>query len=191
MSKDHEHITPSINVLLNLIESTKSLHNTRYPIVVYRKHTDENGSTTWLELIIEVSTMDKSIHLEMSQYTGVKETIQTSEDMGNWMRYVRSGMIWDEAKDMKLVSRDNFRLHPKNDYMCGIAIEWFINDVMSKYFDEVPPMSSIAFLPADKINPDWYWDTDLIYECYEWMVSINAQVPEYNQTTKTFYGIVH
>lgn len=191
MSKDHEHITPSINVLLNLIESTKSLHNTRYPIVVYRKHTDENGSTTWLELIIEVSTMDKSIHLEMSQYTGVKETIQTPEDMGNWMRYVRSGMIWDEAKDMKLVSRDNFRLHPKNDYMCGIAIEWFINDVMSKYFDEVPPMSSIAFLPADKINPDWYWDTDLIYECYEWMVSINAQVPEYNQTTKTFYGIVH
>lgn len=191
MSKDHEHITPSINVLLNLIESTKSLHNTRYPIVVYRKHTDENGSTTWLELIIEVSTMDKSIHLEMSQYTGVKETIQTPEDMGNWMRYVRSGMIWDEAKDMKLVSRDNFRLHPKNDYMCGIAIEWFINDVMSKYFDEVPPMSPIAFLPADKINPDWYWDTDLIYECYEWMVSINAQVPEYNQTTKTFYGIVH
>lgn len=93
MSKDHEHITPSINVLLNLIESTKSLHNTRYPIVVYRKHTDENGSTTWLELIIEVSTMDKSIHLEMSQYTGVKETIQTPEDMGNWMRYVRSGMI--------------------------------------------------------------------------------------------------
>lgn len=191
MSKDHEHITPSINVLLNLIESTKSIHNTRYPIVVYRKHTDENGSTTWLELIIEVSTMDKSIHLEMSQYTGVKETIQTPEDMGKWMAYVRSGMIWDEAKDMKLVSRDNFRLLPKHDYMCGLAIEWFINDVMSKYFDEVPPMSSIAFLPADKINPDWYWDTDLIYECYEWMVSINAQVPEYNQTTKTFYGIVH
>lgn len=191
MSKDHEHITPSINVLLNLIESAKSVHNTLYPIVVYRKHTDENGSTTWLELIIEVSTMDKSIHLEMSQYTGVKETIQTPEDMGNWMTYVRSGMIWDEAKDMKLVSRDNFRLLPRHDYMCGLAIEWFINDVMSKYFDEVPPMSSIAFLPADKINPDWYWDTDLIYECYEWMVSINAQVPEYNQTTKTFYGIVH
>lgn len=191
MSKDHEHITPSINVLLNLIESTKSLHNTLYPIVVYRKHTDENGSTTWLELIIEVSTMDKSIHLEMSQYTGVKETIQTPEDMGNWMTYVRSGMIWDEAKDMKLVSRDNFRLLPRHDYMCGLAIEWFINDVMSKYFEEVPPMSSIAFLPADKINPDWYWDSDLIYECYEWMVSINAQVPEYNQTTKTFYGIVH
>ena len=191
MSKDHEHITPSINVLLNLIESAKSIHNTLYPIVVYRKHTDENGTTTWLELIIEVSTMDKSIHLEMSQYTSVKETIQTPEDMGKWMRYVRSGMIWDEAKDMKLVSRDNFRLLPRHDYMCGLAIEWFINDVMSKYFDEVPPMSSIAFLPADKINPDWYWDTDLIYECYEWMVSINAQVPEYNQTTKTFYGIVH
>ena len=191
MSKDHEHITPSINVILNLIESTKSLHNTRYPIVVYRKHTDENGSTTWLELIIEVSPRDKSILLEMSQYTGVKETIQTPEDMGKWMTYVRSGMIWDEAKDLKLVSRDNFRLLPRHDYMCGLAIEWFINDVMSKYFDEVPPMSSIAFLSADKINPDWYWDTDLIYECYEWMVSINAQVPEYNQTTKTFYGIVH
>ena len=191
MSKDHEHVTPSINVLLNLIESAKSVHNTLYPIVAYRKHTDENGTTTWLELIIEVSTMDKSIHLEMSQYTGVKETIQTPEDMGKWMRYVRSGMIWDEAKDLKLVSRDNFRLLPRHDYMCGLAIEWFINDVMSKYFDEVPPMSSIAFLPADKINPDWYWDTDLIYECYEWMVSINAQVPEYNQTTKTFYGIVH
>ena len=191
MSKDHEHVTPSINVLLSLIESAKSVHNTLYPIIVYRKHTDENGSTTWLELIIEVSTEDKSIHLEMSQYTGVKETIQTPEDMGKWMRYVRSGMIWDEAKDMKLVSRDNFRLLPRHDYMCGLAIEWFINDVMSKYFEEVPPMSSIAFLPADKINPDWYWDTDLIYECYEWMVSINAQVPEYNQTTKTFYGIVH
>lgn len=191
MSKDHEHVTPSINVILNLIESTKSLHNTHYPIVVYRKHTDENGSTTWLELIIEVSLKDKSIHLEMSQYTGVKETIQTPEDMGNWMTYVRSGMIWDEAKDMKLVSRDNFRLLPKHDYMCGIAIEWFINDVMSKYFDEVPPMSSIAFLPADKINPDWYWDPDRINECYQWMLSINAQVPEYNQTTKTFYGIVH
>lgn len=191
MSKDHEHVTPSINVILNLIESAKSVHNTLYPIVAYRKHTDENGSTTWLELIIEVSTEDKSIHLEMSQYTGVKETIQTPEDMRNWMTYVRSGMIWDEAKDMKLVSRDNFRLLPRHDYMCGFAIEWFINDVMSKYFDEVPPMSSIAFLPADKINPDWYWDTDLIYECYEWMVSINAQVPEYNQTTKTFYGIVH
>lgn len=191
MSKDREHVTPSINVLLNLIESAKSVHNTLYPIIAYRKHTDENGSTTWLELIIEVSTEDKSIHLEMSQYTGVKETIQTPEDMGKWMRYVRSGMIWDEAKDMKLVSLDNFRLLPRHDYMCGLAIEWFINDVMSKYFDEVPPMSSIAFLPADKINPDWYWDTDLIYECYEWMVSINAQVPEYNQTTKTFYGIVH
>ena len=191
MSKDREHVTPSINVLLNLIESAKSVHNTLYPIVVYRKHTDENGSTTWLELIIEVSTEDKSIHLEMSQYTGVKDTIQTPEDMGKWMTYVRSGMIWDEAKDLKLVSRDNFRLLPRHDYMCGLAIEWHINDVMSKYFDEVPPMSSIAFLPADKINPDWYWDTDLIYECYEWMVSINAQVPEYNQTTKTFYGIVH
>lgn len=191
MSKDREHVTPSINVLLNLIESAKSVHNTLYPIIAYRKHTDENGSTTWLELIIEVSTEDKSIHLEMSQYTGVKETIQTPEDMGKWMRYVRSGMIWDEAKDMKLVSLDNFRLLPRHDYMCGLVIEWFINDVMSKYFDEVPPMSSIAFLPADKINPDWYWDTDLIYECYEWMVSINAQVPEYNQTTKTFYGIVH
>lgn len=191
MSKDREHVTPSINVILNLIESAKSVHNTLYPIVAYRKHTDENGTTTWLELIIEVSTEDKSIHLEMSQYTGVKETIQTPEDMGRWMRYVRSGMIWDEAKDMKLVSRDNFRLLPRHDYMCGLAIEWYINDVMSKYFDEVPPMSSIAFLPADKINPDWYWDTDLIYECYEWMVSINAQVPEYNQTTKTFYGIVH
>lgn len=191
MSKDREHVTPSINVILNLIESAKSVHNTLYPIVAYRKHTDENGTTTWLELIIEVSTEDKSIHLEMSQYTGVKETIQTPEDMGKWMRYVRSGMIWDEAKDMKLVSRDNFRLLPRHDYMCGLAIEWFINDVMSKYFEEVPPMSSIAFLPADKINPDWYWDTDLIYECYEWMVSINAQVPEYNQTTKTFYGIAH
>lgn len=191
MSKDHEHITPSINVLLNLIESTKSLHNTHYPIVVYRKHTDENGFTTWLELIIEVSLRDKSIRLEMSQYTGVKETIQTPEDMGNWMTYVHRGMIWDEAKDLKLVSRDNFRLLPRHDYMCGLATEWLINDVMSKYFDEVPPMSSIAFLPADKINPDWYWDSDLIYECYQWMVSINAQVPEYNQTTKTFYGIVH
>lgn len=191
MSKDHEHVTPSINVLLNLIESAKSVHNTLYPIVAYRKHTDENGTTTWLELIIEVSTEDKSIHLEMSQYTGVKETIQTPEDMGKWMRYVRSGMIWDEAKDLTLVSRKNFRLYPPHDYMCGLAMEWLINDVMSKYFDEVPPMSSIAFLPADKINPDWYWDTDLIYECYEWMVSINAQVPEYNQTTKTFYGIVH
>lgn len=191
MSKDREHVTPSINVILNLIESAKSVHNTLYPIVAYRKHTDENGSTTWLELIIEVSTMDKSIHLEMSQYTGVKETIQTPEDMGNWMTYVRNGLIWDEAKDLKLVSRKNLRLYPQRDYMCGLAIEWHINDVMSKYFDEVPPMSSIAFLPADKINPDWYWDTDLIYECYEWMVSINAQVPEYNQTTKTFYGIVH
>lgn len=191
MSKDREHVTPSINVILNLIESAKSVHNTIYPIIAYRKHTDENGSTTWLELIIEVSTMDKSIHLEMSQYTGVKETIQTPEDMGKWMRYVRSGMIWDEAKDMKLVSRKNLRLYPQRDYMCGLAIEWHINDVMSKYFEEVPPMSSIAFLPADKINPDWYWDTDLIYECYEWMVSINAQIPEYNQTTKTFYGIVH
>ena len=191
MSKDREHVTPSVNVLLNLIESAKSVHNTRYPIVVYRKHTDENGSTTWLELIIEVSTRDKSICLEMSQYTGVKETIQTSEDMGKWMTYARSGMIWDEAKDLTLVSRKNFRLYPPHDYMCGLAMEWLINDVMSKYFDEVPPMSSIAFLPADKINPDWYWDTDLIYECYEWMVSINAQVPEYNQTTRTFYGVVH
>lgn len=191
MSKDREHVTPSINVILNLIESAKSVHNTLYPIIAYRKHTDENGSTTWLELIIEVSTMDKSIHLEMSQYTGVKETIQTPEDMGNWMTYVRNGLIWDEAKDLKLVSRKNLRLYPQRDYMCGLAIEWHINDVMSKYFDEVPPMSSIAFLPADKINPDWYWDTDLIYDCYEWMVSINAQVPEYNQTTKTFYGIVH
>ena len=191
MSKDREHVTPSVNVILNLIESAKSVHNTLYPIIVYRKHTDENGSTTWLELIIEVSTEDKSIHLEMSQYTGVKETIQTPEDMGKWMTYARSGMIWDEAKDLTLVSRKNFRLYPPHDYMCGLAMEWLINDVMSKYFDEVPPMSSIAFLPADKINPDWYWDTDLIYECYEWMVSINAQVPEYNQTTKTFYGIVH
>lgn len=191
MSKDCEHVTPSINVILNLIESAKSVHNTLYPIIAYRKHTDENGSTTWLELIIEVSQENKSICLEMSQYTGVKETIQTPEDMGKWMRYVRSGMIWDEAKDMKLVSRKNLRLYPQRDYMCGLAIEWHINDVMSKYFEEVPPMSSIAFLPADKINPDWYWDTDLIYECYEWMVSINAQVPEYNQTTKTFYGIVH
>ena len=191
MSKDHEHVTPSVNVLLNLIESAKSVHNTLYPIVAYRKHTNENGSTTWLELIIEVSTEDKSIHLEMSQYTGVKETIQTPEDMGKWMTYARSGMIWDEAKDLTLVSRKNFRLYPPHDYMCGLAMEWLINDVMSKYFDEVPPMSSIAFLPADKINPDWYWDTDLIYECYKWMVSINAQVPEYNQTTKTFYGIVH
>ena len=191
MSKDREHVTPSVNVLLNLIESAKSVHNTRYPIVVYRKHTDENGSTTWLEMIIEVSLKDKSILLEMSQYTGVKETIQTPEDMGKWMTYARSGMIWDEAKDLTLVSRKNFRLYPPHDYMCGLAMEWLINDVMSKYFEEVPPMSSIAFLPADKINPDWYWDTDLIYECYEWMVSINAQVPEYNQTTKTFYGIVH
>ena len=191
MSKDREHVTPSVNVILNLIESAKSVHNTLYPIIAYRKHTDENGSTTWLELIIEVSTEDKSIRLEMSQYTGVKETIQTPEDMGKWMTYARSGMIWDEAKDLTLVSRKNFRLYPPHDYMCGLAMEWLINDVMSKYFDEVPPMSSIAFLPADKINPDWYWDTDLIYECYEWMVSINAQVPEYNQTTKTFYGIVH
>lgn len=191
MSKDCEHITPSINVLLNLIESAKSVHNTLYPIIAYRKHTDENGSTTWLELIIEVSLRDKSIYLEMSQYTGVKETIQTPEDMGNWMIYARSGMIWDEVKDMKLVSRENFRLHPQHDYMCGLAIEWLINDVMSKYFDEVPPMSSIAFLPADKINPDWYWDSDRIYECYQWMVSIYAQAPEYNRTTKTFYGIVH
>lgn len=191
MSKDCEHVTPSINVILNLIESAKSVHNTLYPIIAYRKHTDENGSTTWLELIIEVSQENKSICLEMSQYTGVKETIQTPEDMGKWMRYVRSGMIWDEAKDLTLVSRKNLRLYPQRDYMCGLAIEWHINDVMSKYFEEVPPMSSIAFLPADKINPDWYWDTDLIYECYEWMVSINAQVPEYNQTTKTFYGIVH
>ena len=191
MSKDREHVTPSVNVILNLIVSAKSVHNTLYPIVAYRKHTDENGSTTWLELIIEVSTRDKSICLEMSQYTGVKETIQTPEDMGKWMTYARSGMIWDEAKDLTLVSRKNFRLYPPHDYMCGLAMEWLINDVMSKYFDEVPPMSSIAFLPADKINPDWYWDTDLIYECYEWMVSINAQVPEYNQTTKTFYGIVH
>lgn len=191
MSKDREHVTPSINVILNLIESAKSVHNTLYPIVAYRKHTDENGSTTWLELIIEVSQEHKSICLEMSQYTGVKEIIQTPEDMGKWMLYVRSGMIWDEAKDLTLVSRKNLRLYPQRDYMCGLAIEWHINDVMSKYFDEVPPMSSIAFLPADKINPDWYWDTDLIYECYEWMVSINAQVPEYNQTTKTFYGIVH
>lgn len=191
MSKDREHVTPSINVILNLIESAKSVHNTLYPIIAYRKYTDENGSTTWLELIIEVSQENKSICLEMSQYTGVKETIQTPEDMGKWMRYVRSGMIWDEAKDLTLVSRKNLRLYPQRDYMCGLAIEWHINDVMSKYFDEVPPMSSIAFLPADKINPDWYWDTDLIYVCYEWMVSINAQVPEYNQTTKTFYGIVH
>lgn len=191
MSKDHEHVTPSINVILNLIVSAKSIHNNLYPIVAYRKHTDENGSTTWLELIIEVSQEHKSICLEMSQYTGVKETIRTPEDMGNWMTYVRNGLIWDEAKDLKLVSRKNLRLYPQRDYMCGLAIEWHINDVMSKYFDEVPPMSSIAFLPADKINPDWYWDTDLIYDCYEWMVSINAQVPEYNQTTKTFYGIVH
>lgn len=191
MSKDHEHVTPSINVILNLIESAKSIHNTLYPIVAYRKHTDENGSTTWLELIIEVSPKDESICLEMSQYTGVKETIQTPEDMGNWMTYVRNGMIWDEAKDLTLVSRKNLRLYPQRDYMCGLAIEWHINDVMSKYFDEVPPMSSIAFLPADKINPDWYWDSDLINDCYQWMVSINAQVPEYNQTTKTFYGIVH
>ena len=190
MSKDREHVTPSINVILNLIESAKSVHNTLYPIVAYRKHTDENGSTTWLELIIEVSQEHKSICLEMSQYTGVKEIIQTPEDMGKWMLYVRSGMIWDEAKDLTLVSRKNLRLYPQRDYMCGLAIEWHINDVMSKYFDEVPPMSSIAFLPADKINPDWYWDTDLIYECYEWMVSINAEVPGYNQTTKTFYGIV-
>lgn len=191
MSKDREHVTPSINVILNLIESAKSVHNTLYPIVAYRKHTDENGSTTWLELIIEVSPRDKSILLEMSQYTGVKETIQTPEDMGKWMLYVRSGMVWDEAKDMQLVSRDNLRLLPQHDYMCGLAIEWHINDVMSKYFDEVPPMSSIAFLPADKINPDWYWDSDLINECYEWMVSINTQAPEYNRTTNTFYGIVH
>ena len=191
MSKDREHVTPSINVILNLIESAKSVHNTLYPIVAYRKHTDENGTTTWLELIIEVSSRDMAICLEMSQYTGVKETIQTPEDMGNWMTYVRNGLIWDEAKDLTLVSRKNFRLYPPHDYMCGLAMEWLINDVMSKYFDEVPPMSSIAFLPADKINPDWYWDTDLIYECYKWMVSINAQVPEYNQTTKTFYGIVH
>lgn len=191
MSKDREHVTPSVNVLLNLIESAKSVHNTLYPIVVYRKHTDENGSTTWLEMIIEVSLKDKSILLEMSQYTGVKETIQTPEDMGKWMTYARSGMIWDEAKDLTLVSRKNFRLYPPHDYMCGLAMEWLINDVMSKYFDEVPPMSSIAFLPADKINPDWYWDFDLINDCYQWMVSINAQVPEYNQTTKTFYGIVH
>ena len=191
MSKDREHVTPSINVILNLIESAKSVHNTLYPIVVYRKHTDENGSTTWLEMIIEVSLKDKSILLEMSQYTGVKETIQTPEDMGKWMTYARSGMIWDEAKDLTLVSRKNFRLYPPHDYMCGLAMEWLINDVMSKYFDEVPPMSSIAFLPADKINPDWYWDPDLINDCYQWMVSINAQVPEYNQTTKTFYGIVH
>ena len=191
MSKDREHVTPSVNVILNLIESAKSVHNTLYPIVAYRKHTDENGSTTWLELIIEVSTRDKSICLEMSQYTGVKETIQTPEDMGNWMTYVRNGLIWDEAKDLTLVSRKNLRLYPQRDYMCGLAIEWHINDVMSKYFDEVPPMSSIAFLPADKINPDWYWDPDLINDCYQWMVSINAQVPEYNQTTKTFYGIVH
>lgn len=191
MSKDREHVTPSINVILNLIESAKSVHNTLYPIIAYRKHTDENGSTTWLELIIEVSTENKSICLEMSQYTGVKETIQTPEDMGKWMRYVRSGMIWDEAKDLTLVSRKNLRLYPQRDYMCGLAIEWHINDVMSKYFDEVPPMSSIAFLPADKINPDWYWDTDLIYECYQWMVSINNQAPEYNRTTNTFYGIAH
>lgn len=191
MSKDHEHITPSINVLLNLIESAKSVHNILYPIVAYRKHTDENGSTTWLELIIEVSQEHKSICLEMSQYTGVKETIQTPEDMGKWMLYVRSGMIWDEAKDLTLVSRKNLRLYPQRDYMCGLAIEWHINDVMSKYFDEVPPMSSIAFLPADKINPDWYWDSDLINDCYQWMVSINTQAPEYNRTTKTFYGIVH
>ena len=191
MSKDREHVTPSINVILNLIESAKSVHNTLYPIVAYRKHTDENGSTTWLELIIEVSPRDKSILLEMSQYTGVKETIQTPEDMGKWMLYVRSGMVWDEAKDMQLVGRDNLRLLPQHDYMCGLAIEWHINDVMSKYFDEVPPMSSIAFLPADKINPDWYWDSDLINECYEWMVSINTQAPEYNRTTNTFYGIVH
>ena len=191
MSKDREHVTPSINVILNLIESAKSVHNTLYPIVAYRKHTDENGTTTWLELIIEVSSRDMAICLEMSQYTGVKETIQTPEDMGNWMTYVRNGLIWDEAKDLKLVSRKNFRLYPPHDYMCGLAMEWLINDVMSKYFDEVPPMSSIAFLPADKINPDWYWDPDLINDCYQWMVSINAQVPEYNQTTKTFYGIVH
>lgn len=46
MSKDTEHITPSINVILNLIESAKSVHNTLYPIVAYRKHTDGNGSTT-------------------------------------------------------------------------------------------------------------------------------------------------
>lgn len=190
MSKDTEHITPSINVILNLIESAKSIHNTLYPIIAYRKHTDENGSTTWLELIIEVSTENKSICLEMSQYTGVKETIQTPEDMEKWMIYVRSGMIWDEAKDLQLVSRKNLRLYPQRDYMCGLAIEWHINDVMSKYFDEVPPMSSIAFLPADKIDPDWYWDSDRIHECYQWMVSINAQVPEYNRTTKTFYGIV-
>ena len=191
MSKDREHVTPSINVILNLIESAKSVHNTLYPIVAYRKHTDENGTTTWLELIIEVSSRDMAICLEMSQYTGVKETIQTPEDMGNWMTYVRNGLIWDEAKDLTLVSRKNFRLYPPHDYMCGLAMEWLINDVMSKYFDEVPPMSSIAFLPADKINPDWYWDPDLINDCYQWMVSINAQVPEYNQTTKTFYGIVH
>lgn len=190
MSKDTEHITPSINALLSLIESAKSVHNTLYPIVAYRKHTDENGSTTWLELIFDVSLRDKSIGLEMSQYTGVKETIRTPEDMGNWMAYVRGGMIWDEAKDMKLISRENLRLHPRNEYMCGLAIEWHINDVMTKYFDDVPPMSSIAFLPADKINPDWYWDSDRIHECYQWMVSINAQVPEYNRTTKTFYGIV-
>lgn len=191
MSKDCEHITPSINVLLNLIESAKSVRNTLYPIIAYRKHTDENGSTTWLELIFEVSTENKSICLEMSQYTGVKETIQTPEDMGNWMTYVRNGLIWDEAKDLQLVSRKNLRLYPQRDYMCGLAIEWHINDVMSKYFDEVPPMSSIAFLPADKINPDWYWDSDRIYECYQWMVSIYAQAPEYNRTTKTFYGVVH
>jgi len=191
MSKDREHVTPSINVILNLIESAKSVHNTLYPIVAYRKHTDENGSTTWLELIIEVSQENKSICLEMSQYTGVKETIQTPEDMGKWMLYVRSGMIWDEAKDLTLVSRKNLRLYPQRDYMCGLAIEWHINDVMSKYFDEVPPMSSIAFLPADKINPDWYWDSDLINDCYQWMVSINVQAPEYNRTTNTFYGIAH
>lgn len=191
MSKDREHVTPCINVILNLIENAKSVHNTLYPIIAYRKHTDENGSTTWLELIIEVSQEHKSICLEMSQYTGVKETIQTPEDMGKWMLYVRSGMIWDEAKDLTLVSRKNLRLYPQRDYMCGLAIEWHINDVMSKYFDEVPPMSSIAFLPADKINPDWYWDSDLINDCYQWMVSINTQAPEYNQTTKTFYGIVH
>lgn len=190
MSKDTEHITPSINALLSLIESAKSVHNTLYPIVAYRKHTDENGSTTWLELIFDVSLRDKSIGLEMSQYAGVKETIRTPEDMGNWMAYVRGGMVWDEAKDMKLISRENLRLHLRNEYMCGLAIEWHINDVMTKYFDDVPPMSSIAFLPADKINPDWYWDSDRIHECYQWMVSINAQVPEYNRTTKTFYGIV-
>lgn len=190
MSKDTEHITPSINVLLSLIESAKSVHNTHYPIVAYRKHTDENGSTTWLELIFDVSLSDKLIGLEMSQYAGVKETIRTPEEMGTWMTYVRGGMVWDEAKDMKLISRKKLRLHPRNEYMCGLAIEWHINDVMTKYFDDVPPMSSIAFLPADKINPDWYWDSDRIYDCYSWMASIYAQMPEYNQTTKIFYGIV-